>query len=88
MGRYIQNPTLEDVETWVDKNGPNPKYYKLKAGEVKKFKNFVADLLVTKLANRMLFSNYPSDKNRYRRIKELKAIIEMKHEITKTKNIT
>ena len=73
--RSLYNPSLEDVETDVDKNGPNPEHYVLKAGAIKEFPNHVADLLEDKLVEKMLWKNPPGNKNNEKKREELRRII-------------
>ena len=77
MSKTLYNPTLEDVETYVDKLGPNPEHYTLKAGDIQEFPDHVADLLKEKLANKMLWDSPPANKNKEKRLKELYALIEV-----------
>lgn len=79
-GRYIFNILLEDIEIDYDKKGDNPKHFKIKAGDIKYFPNSVADNLREKIATRALDKNYPSDKNRYKRLQELYSEIEIDHD--------
>jgi len=73
--RSIYNPTLKDIDTWADKNGDNPEHHILKAGEIKEFTSYIADLLEEKLIDRMLWTSLPANKNKEKRKAELRAII-------------
>lgn len=73
--KTLYNPSLEDCEVFFDKLGPNPETHILKAGEVKEFSTYIADLLEEKLATRMLWQNLPANKNKEKRYKELLSII-------------
>ena len=75
--KSLYNPTLDDCETWVDKFGPHPEHHVLKAGEIKEFPDYVADLLKEKLATKMLWANLPANKNKEKRLKELYKLIEV-----------
>jgi len=63
MSKVIYNPLLEDFSVDVDKYGPNPRTLTIKAGDVKKFKNWEADHLKKHLVNRLLNDNPPANKN-------------------------
>lgn len=73
--RSLYNPSLDDVEVDLDKLGPNPEHYVLKAGDIQEFPSYVADMLEEKLATFMLWQNLPSNKNKEKRYKELLKII-------------
>lgn len=75
--RTIYNPTLEDIDTYSDKNGPNPEHHILKAGEYKEFPNHIADLLEEKLVEKMLWANIPANKNKEKRREELRRLIKI-----------
>ena len=76
--RTLYNPSLEDVSIDSDKYGPNPEHYTLKAGEVAQFTSYIADLIIEKLATRMLWASLPGNKNKEKRLKELYDLIEVK----------
>lgn len=76
--RYIFNPSIKPITIDVDKFGDNPEKHTLEAGGIEEFEDYVADILVDALADRMLWANPPSDKNREKRLKELKETIEVK----------
>lgn len=73
--RSLYNPTLKDIETDFDLNGDNPQHFVLKAGEIKEYPTYIADLLEDKLVERMLWENVPSNKNLNKRRSELREII-------------
>ena len=71
----IYNPTLEDISTDIDKFGDNPKQFTLKAGDVKSFPKYVADILGEKLIEKMYWANVPSNRDSEGRRKELRKVI-------------
>jgi hypothetical protein len=75
--RYVFNPSSEDITVEHDKLGDNYKSFTLKAGAIEEFEDHIADLFVSKLSNRMLWENYPKDRNRDKRLQELREMIEV-----------
>jgi hypothetical protein len=73
--RSLYNPLLEDFSVEFDKYGDNPRTLTIKAGDVKKFKNWEARHLETHLVERMLNENPPENKNRDAKREELLKII-------------
>lgn len=73
--RSVYNPSIEDIETDIDKFGSNPQHFILKAGEIQEFPSYAADILEEKLATRMLWQSLPANHNRDKRMKELLSII-------------
>lgn len=76
--RYLFNPSTESITIDVDKHGDNPEKFTLEAGSIEEFEDYVADILRDALVDRMLWANYPADKNRDKRVKELIEMIEVK----------
>ncbi|HEC63857.1 MAG TPA: hypothetical protein ENI23_01030 [bacterium] len=77
MKRLLHNPSHNDITVDCDKHGENPETHTLKAGQIEEFDDYIADLIVDKLSNRMLWENYPKDRNRDKKLKELKELIEV-----------
>jgi len=75
MSRSLYNPSLEDINTYIDQYGENPQYHTLKAGEIKEFEDHVADLLESKLIERMLWQSPPANSNYEKRREELRKVI-------------
>lgn len=75
--KYIFNPSIKPITIDVDKLGDNPQQHTLEAGAIEEFEDGVARIMIKALVNRMLWTNYPSDRNREKRVKELIKIIEI-----------
>ena len=75
--RLLHNPSTNDVTVDCDKHGENPETHTLKAGEVEEFDDYIADLIVDKLSNRMLWDEpIGRGSNRDSKLQELKDLIE------------
>lgn len=77
--RLIFNPTLDDVTVDSDKFGDHPETHTLKAGQMQRFEDHIAELIKEKLVNRMLWKDYPANHNRDARIKELNEQVEIQN---------
>ncbi|KKN14467.1 hypothetical protein LCGC14_0995890 [marine sediment metagenome] len=75
--KYIFNPMTESITVDIDKLGDNPQQFTLEAGAIEEFKDGIADIIRDAIADKMLWANYPSDKNRDKRMKELHKLIEV-----------
>ena len=73
--RLLHNPSINDVIVDYDKYGSDPETHTLKAGNVEEFDDHIADLIEDKLANRMLWDNYPKDRNRDKYLREIRKLI-------------
>ena len=74
--RYLFNPSTEPITVDIDKKGDNPESFTLEAGAIEEFEDYVADILRDALVDKMLWANYPADRNRDKRVRELTELIE------------
>ena len=73
----LYNPTLEDISTYIDKLGPNPRFFTLKAGDIAEFPDDVGALLKQKLLDKTYYSR-PLKERTEKELERITKLIEVK----------